>query len=179
MRFWRGINVKGIFGQHFLDFRNICHWNHIHPLSIHPSIVCNCFIPFMGSRGVLLEPIPAVSGRGQGTPWTSCQLIAGPSLMAEAATQAATSGAIWGSVSFAWSLQHEAQLSPGEPGFEPATLWSLAVLLYPLSYSRPNHIQFNQSDIKNNTFFAALLCHLIINEEPLSFWLLVKQRRQY
>ena len=112
MRFWRGINVKGIFGQHFLDFRNICHWNHIHPLSIHPSIVCNCFIPFMGARGVLLEPIPAVSGRGQGTPWTSCQLIAGPSLMAEAATQAATSGAIWGSVSFAWSLQHEAQLSP-------------------------------------------------------------------
>ena len=55
----------------------------------------------MGARGVLLEPIPAVSGRGQGTPWTSCQLIAGPSLMAEAATQAATSGAMWGSVSFA------------------------------------------------------------------------------
>ena len=44
----------------------------------HPSIVCNCFIPFMGSQGFLLEPIPAVSGRGQGTPWTSCQLITGP-----------------------------------------------------------------------------------------------------
>ena len=35
--------------------------------SIHPSIVWNRFIPFMGSRG-LLEPIPAVSGWGRGTP---------------------------------------------------------------------------------------------------------------
>ena len=43
-----------------------------------PSSVYNCFIPFMGSLGFLLEPIPAVSGWRQGTPWTSRQLIAGP-----------------------------------------------------------------------------------------------------
>ena len=51
----------------------------------------------MGSQGFLLEPLPAVSGRGQGAPWTSRQLIAGPSLMAEAAVQGAngSSGAIW------------------------------------------------------------------------------------
>ena len=42
--------------------------------------VCNHFIPFMGSWGVLLEP--------------------GPSVMAEANTQGANhTGAIWGSVS--------------------------------------------------------------------------------
>ena len=34
----------------------------------HPSIACNRFIPFMVSRGILLEPLPAVSRRGQGTP---------------------------------------------------------------------------------------------------------------
>ena len=39
-------------------------------------IVRNRFIPFMGSQGLLLEPIPADSGRGQGTPWTCHQLIA-------------------------------------------------------------------------------------------------------
>ena len=65
-----------------------------------------------------MEPIPAVSGRGQGTPWTSRQLIAGPLLMAEAVMQGAncTSGAIWGSVSCSRTLQHAAQLSP-ELGF--------------------------------------------------------------
>ena len=72
----------------------------------------------MGLRVFLLEPIPAVSRRGQGTPWTSCQLMAGPSLMVEAAMQGAnrTSGANWGSVSRSRTL---------------------ADLLYPLSYSRP------------------------------------------
>ena len=35
----------------------------------------------MGSRRVAAGANPSlVSGRGQGTPWTSCQLIAGPSL---------------------------------------------------------------------------------------------------
>ena len=43
----------------------------------------------MGLLGLLLEPIPAASERGQATPWTSRQLIAGPSLMAEAAIQGA------------------------------------------------------------------------------------------
>ena len=88
----------------------------------------------MGSQGFLLEP--AVSGRGQGTPWTSRKLIAGPSLMAEAATQGAncTSGAIWGSVSCSGILRHAAQLGLNQLG--PATFRSLAKLLYPLSNSR-------------------------------------------
>ena len=33
------------------------------------------------SMGLLPEPIPPISGRVQGTPWTSRQLTAGPSLM--------------------------------------------------------------------------------------------------
>ena len=32
--------------------------------------------PFMRLQGVLLEPIPAVSGQGQGTPWTTFQSLA-------------------------------------------------------------------------------------------------------
>ena len=92
----------------------------------------------MGSQGFVLEPIPAVCGRGQGTSWTSRQLIAGPSPMAEAAMQGAncTSGAIWGSLSCSRTLQHAAQLSP-ELGSEPATFRSLVNLLHLLSYSRP------------------------------------------
>ena len=103
----------------------------------HPSIVCNRFIPFMGSQGFLPEPIPAVSGWGQGTPWTSPQLITEPSLMAEAAMQVAncTSGAIWCSVSSSRTLRHAAQLSP-ELEFEPATFRELPDLLCSLSYSR-------------------------------------------
>ena len=53
-------------------------------------------------------------------------------------------GAIWGSVSCSRTLRHVAQLSP-ELGFEPATFRSLANLLYPLSYSRPDSVDnFNQ-----------------------------------
>ena len=40
-------------------------------MRFHPSIVCNRFIPFMRLQEVLLEPIPTVSGRGQGTPWAA------------------------------------------------------------------------------------------------------------
>ena len=52
-------------------------------------------------------------------------------LMAEAAMQGAncTSGAIWGSVYSSMTLQHTAQPSPGEPGFEPATFQLLDNLL--------------------------------------------------
>ena len=56
------------------------------------------FYPPEGLRG-LLEPNPVLlMGEGQGTPWMSCQLIAGPLLMAVAAPQGAncTSGAILG-----------------------------------------------------------------------------------
>ena len=101
---------------------------------IHPSIVCKRSIPFMGSQGFLLEPLPAVSRRGQLTPWISCWRIAGPSLMVEDTMQGAncTSGAIWGSVSCSRTLRHAAQLSP-DLGFEPVTFQSLADLLSPLS----------------------------------------------
>ena len=74
---------------------------------------------FQGVTGLLLESIPAVSGRRQDTPWTSRQLITGPS------------GAIWGSVSCSRTLRPAAQLSPGETQFEPATFRSLADLLNP------------------------------------------------
>ena len=85
------------------------------PQTDHPSIVCNHFIPFMGSRMSLLEPRPAVSGWGQGTPWTSRQLITGPSLMAEATMQGAncTSGAI--SV-FSILLKDTSACSSAQPG---------------------------------------------------------------
>ena len=55
----------------------------------------------------------------------SHQLVVGPS------------GAIWSLVSCSRTLWPAAQLSLGEPEFEPATFQSLANLLYPLSYSRP------------------------------------------
>ena len=45
-------------------------------------IVRNRLSLSMGSRGVAAGANPSlVSGRGQGTPWTGRQLIAGPSLM--------------------------------------------------------------------------------------------------
>ena len=47
-----------------------------------------------------------------------------------------------GSVSCSRTLQHAAQPSP-EQGFEPTTFWSLADLLYPLSYSYPHVFAFN------------------------------------
>ena len=61
-------------------------------------ITCN-FIPFMGSQGLLLEPIPAVSGIGQSTSWTSCKLIAAAFTVTQGAK--CTSGAILG-----FSIQH-------------------------------------------------------------------------
>ena len=59
--------------------------------------------------------------------------------MAEAAMQGAncTSGASWGSVSYSRTFQHAAQPSLGKLGFEPATFWSIANLLYSLNYSHP------------------------------------------
>ena len=65
---------------------------------VFPLICEGCgMLPFSpkGLQG-LLGPNPVhTMGIGQGTPWMSCQLIAGPSLMAVAATQGAicTSGA--------------------------------------------------------------------------------------
>ena len=84
--------------------------------SIYPSIVCTRFVPFMESQGFWLEPIPAVSGQGQGSTWTSRQLITGLSLMAESDMQGVnfTSGGIWGSVSCSRTLRHTAQLSSAQ-----------------------------------------------------------------
>ena len=86
----------------FCIYSFIATTEHIHP-SIHPSSVTTLFL-FYGVVGVLPEPIPAVSGRGQGKCWISRQLL----LMAEAAMQGAnhTSGAIWGSVPCSRTLQH-------------------------------------------------------------------------
>ena len=69
----------------------------------------------------------------------SHQLIAGPLLMAEAATQSAncTSGAILGfSVLLKDTLTRGSVPVPGDPGFEPVTFCSLVNQLYwLLSYS--------------------------------------------
>ena len=86
------------------------------------------FFPLiLGGRGMLpfpprglwglLGPNPVhTMGIGQGTPWMSCQLIAGPLLMASAHQEQP-----WGSVSCSRILQHVAQFCPGEPGFELIT----------------------------------------------------------
>ena len=69
-------------------------------------IVRNCLSLSMGSRGVAAGANPSlVSGRGQGTPWTSRQL---------------TDEQWGGSVSCSKTLRHAAQPCP-EPGFELAT----------------------------------------------------------
>ena len=56
------------------------------------------YSPFSRGRGFTGANASLLYGRRQGTPWMSRQLIAGPLLMAEAATQGAncTSGAILG-----------------------------------------------------------------------------------
>ena len=117
------------------------------------SIVYNCFItlPFMGSLFFfccffLLEPIPAVSGRGQGTTWTSLQLMAGHFTDGKGCHASCQSGAIWTSLSCSRTLRHAAQLSP-ELGFEPTTFRVLADLLYPLSYSCPDFRRFSHEII--------------------------------
>ena len=102
---------------------------------------------FKGSQGLLLEPIPAVSGRRQGAPWTTRQFITGPS------------GARWGSASCSRTLPHAAQLSPGEQGFGPETFWSLADLFYPLIYKLHDHEmdKFNISCVQD-----VKMCHPIM-----------------
>ena len=68
-----------------------------------------CFIPPF-SPG----PNPVTVDEDQGTPWMSCQLIAGPLLMAEAAPQvpAAYQEQFWGPVSCSRILQHVALFHP-------------------------------------------------------------------
>ena len=56
-------------------------WRYCHVMSCH-VIVRNRLSLSIGSRGVAAGANPSfVLGRGQGTPWISRQLIAGPSLM--------------------------------------------------------------------------------------------------
>ena len=96
------------------------------------QFVCYLFLSSWGVAGL--------TGEGQGTPWMSRQLIAGPLLMAVAAPQGAncTSGAILG---FSILLKDTSACSSvppqGSRGLEPATFRSLVHQLYPLSYSRP------------------------------------------
>ena len=75
-------------------------------------------------------------------------------LMTEAAMQSANcmSGAIWGSVFSSRPLQHAAQPSPGELGFEPVTFWSLDNLLYKLNYSCPKHLVLNVPECSRHRF---------------------------
>ena len=98
---------------------------------------CCCFLFPWGVAG----PNPVLlMGEGQGTPWMSRQLIAGPLLMAVAAPQGAncTSGAILGfSILLKDTLACSSVPLQRSQGFEPATSRSLVHQLYPLSYSRP------------------------------------------
>ena len=94
----------------------------------------------------LLGPNPILlGGESQGTPWWSCQLIAGPLLMAVAATQGAncTSGAILG---FSILLKDTSTCSSVPPQGGPG-IWTSDHQLYPLSYSRPGLLS-PQSEIK-------------------------------
>ena len=66
-------------------------------------IVRNRLSHSMGSRSVAAGANPSfISGRGQGTPWTSRQLIAGPSLMSN--------------VGFSISLKDASTRSSARPG---------------------------------------------------------------
>ena len=92
-------------------------------LSFHSSVRCCRFFPSKGLRG-LLGPNPVhTMGIGQGTPWMSCQLIAGPLLQLPHKVPFAHQKQLWGSVSCSWILWHVAQFCPGEPGFERVTFW--------------------------------------------------------
>ena len=77
IQFWSREKVTQAFGGSFLGV--CCCLG-----AITVATVCDCFIPIVGSwvcffcLFFLLEPIPAVSGRGQDTPWTNRQLITGP-----------------------------------------------------------------------------------------------------
>ena len=100
----------------------LCHLRLFHIPSIR-----NHFIPFMWSQGRWIQS-SCLQVRAECTP-RQPQLIAGPSLMAEADAHQE-------------QVPHAAQLSPGELGFEPATLWSLADLLYLLSHSQLHYFIF-------------------------------------
>ena len=81
-------------------------------LSCH-VIVWNRLCLSMGSWGVAAGVNPSlVSGRGQDTPWTSCQLIAGPSLMSK--------------VRFSTSLKDTLTCSSALPG---AGIWTGDILI--------------------------------------------------
>ena len=96
--FWNNITFS------FLTHNNLWPYNpHISYLGIHPSIVCNHFIPFYGVAGVVAGANPSCLQvrAGYRVPGQVASSSQGPSLMAEAAMPGAncTSGAIWGSLS--------------------------------------------------------------------------------
>ena len=74
---------------------------------------------YQGVVGVSGANLCYLSGRGQGTPWTSRQLIAGLLLMAEVPT--AHQEQFWGSVSCSRILRHTAPFHPGGVGIRTTT----------------------------------------------------------
>ena len=67
----------------------------------------------------------------KGTPWMSCQLTAGPLLMAVAATQVPTAHQeqFCSSVSCSRTLKHVTQFHPRAAGLQPNSLWLLNIRL--------------------------------------------------
>ena len=78
-------------------------------------------------------------GEGEGTPWMSRQLIAGPLLTL-------TSGAILFSILLKDTLACSSVPPQGSRGLEPATFQSLVDQLYPMSYSRPSSLISNEEE---------------------------------
>ena len=93
----------------------------------------------MGSQGFVLEPVPAVSGRGQGAPWTSLQLITGPSLMAEAAMPTAHQeqcGVVRDTLTCSSAQLSSAQLSSAQRGvgiWTGSACWATAFCSWKIS----------------------------------------------
>ena len=84
--YWTGMQLHRIIHQEIGTFYNIwsikSDFQTLNQIKSCHVIVCNSLSLSKGSRGVAAGANPSlVSGRGQGTPWTSRQLIAGPSLM--------------------------------------------------------------------------------------------------
>ena len=95
--------------------------------------------PFSGG---LMGPNPVTVGEGQGTPWMSRQLIAGPLLMAEAATQVPTAHQeqFWGSVSCSRTLRHVAQFHPRGTRIQTSDLPITSPPALPTELQPSNHL---------------------------------------
>ena len=132
--FWERVRTDLLFG---LVISNIANWPPGIVLAVlHPSIVCNSFIPFKGSRGCCW------SQSGASCLW-EYTLDKSPAHRRAIAAPTAHWG---GTVSFSRTLR----LGSGELGFEPVIFRSLDDQLYLLSYSHPILA------VLNNTFIFFL-----------------------